>query len=632
MKRIGCRSALPALFLAVSALLCCAAFAQQPTAEDALRLMPRQPDVNCDQPTAEEIADCTLTATTDSSGYVVRNGNGVTLRMFLDTDGDRSVDQWRYYAGGLEIYRDIDSNQNKTVDQFRWFHSAGTRWGVDQNEDGQIDVWQMMSAEEATAEVVEALKTRDVNRFLAVALSATDLQSLGLGTELTETISEVVEGQTAAFQQLAASQSIVSATTEWVQFSGNRPGLVPATESDARDVQYYANAVAFIQTGDQHEQVVIGNIVKVGVKWLVIGAPVLGEDEVKSDLFGPGGPVDPVGPDYTEIPQEIIDELDRILTALDQSPDTATKARLHSDRAAALAQIIALPKETEQRDAYIQNLIESLSAAIQMGEYPTGSTKLDQIAASLSSEPALASYAKYRSLRAVYGLRLIGRVPEYVDENGQPDYEKILTAWLASLQQFIEENPTAIESAEAMLELGNNNEFSAQITEAIRWYEQIISTFPESLEAQKATGAITRLQSEGQVFAFSGQTADGQTIDLADHRGKVVLIQYWASWCDPCKTDILILKELFSRYGQSRFVVIGVNVDLKQSDMDAFLVTNHLPWTLIHEEGGLDSPPALALGVLNVPTMLLVDQQGRLVNRSIQTMDLEREISGLLTP
>ena len=62
----------------------------------------------------------------------------------------------------------------------------------------------------------------------------------------------------------------------------------------------------------------------------------------------------------------------------------------------------------------------------------------------------------------------------------------------------------------------------------------------------------------------------------------------------------------------------------------AYLAENPLPWPQIYEEGGLDSPPANALGILTVPTMILVDQQGRVVNRNIQTADIEGELKKLI--
>ncbi|MFM8325487.1 MAG: thioredoxin, partial [Pirellulaceae bacterium] len=80
-------------------------------------------------------------------GYLVLGPDRQVLRWFADTNGDRNVDLWSYFSGGIEIYRDIDSDFNGKVDQFRWLGTQGTRWGVDRNEDGALDQWKAISAE-----------------------------------------------------------------------------------------------------------------------------------------------------------------------------------------------------------------------------------------------------------------------------------------------------------------------------------------------------------------------------------------------------------------------------------------------------------------------------------------------------
>ena len=70
------------------------------------------------------------------------------LRRFVDTNDDNVVDQWSYYKDGLEVYRDIDSTFNGKADQYRWFNTGGSRWAIDANEDGVIDSWKSISAEE----------------------------------------------------------------------------------------------------------------------------------------------------------------------------------------------------------------------------------------------------------------------------------------------------------------------------------------------------------------------------------------------------------------------------------------------------------------------------------------------------
>jgi len=119
-------------------------------------------------------------------------------------------------------------------------------------------------------------------------------------------------------------------------------------------------------------------------------------------------------------------------------------------------------------------------------------------------------------------------------------------------------------------------------------------------------------------------------IDLAKYRGNVVLIQYWATWCEPCKADMAALKELFARYGRSGFSIVGVNLDSSVQELSAYLTENKLPWPQIFEEGGLDSRPANELGILTLPTMILVDKQGKVVNRNIHVVELDRELKKLI--
>jgi len=155
------------------------AFAAKPTAADALKLVPVQKDVEYDVPDAKEVAKSVVDVQSIGgfTGYVVKTDSGQVLRRFLDTNGDNKVDQWCYFKDGIEIYRDIDGNFNNKADQYRWMGTAGTRWGLDENEDGRIDSWKCISPEEVTAEVVAALRDRDATRFQRVLLSSDELKS-----------------------------------------------------------------------------------------------------------------------------------------------------------------------------------------------------------------------------------------------------------------------------------------------------------------------------------------------------------------------------------------------------------------------------------------------------------------------
>ena len=144
--------------LAVSGVAILATFAgaarrrRRPSVEQTLSLFkPTQKDVEYETPPPEDFKKCRISVERVGkiSGWVVFGPNGQVLRRFVDSDGDSTVDQWRYYNHGLEVYRDIDTNHNSKPDQCRWLNTGGSRRAVDSNEDGRIDSWKSLSPEEA---------------------------------------------------------------------------------------------------------------------------------------------------------------------------------------------------------------------------------------------------------------------------------------------------------------------------------------------------------------------------------------------------------------------------------------------------------------------------------------------------
>ena len=113
----------------------------------------------------------------EKGSYVVTNAAGQVLRRFTDSNGDSAPDMFRYYHMGLEVYREIDTNgdaktkKNMRADQYRWMNWGGTRWGLDENEDGRIDSWKILSAQEAARIAVEAMTNGDLARLNTVLLN-----------------------------------------------------------------------------------------------------------------------------------------------------------------------------------------------------------------------------------------------------------------------------------------------------------------------------------------------------------------------------------------------------------------------------------------------------------------------------
>jgi thiol-disulfide isomerase/thioredoxin len=605
------------------------AHAAKPTIQQALKLKPVQAGIEYDQPSGDDLEKCRVTAINDRglSGWAVAGSAGQVLRRFVDSNVDNRIDQWCYYLNGIEVYRDIDSDHNGKAEQYRWLGTAGSRWGLDKDEDGKIECWKVISPEEVTAEVVLALRSKDEGCFRRVLLTSVELDELKLGddqaTDLKKRITRAKEG----FREFAGSQQLVTAGSKWLQFGATRPGVIPAgTGGSKRDLILYDHAAAIVETKGRHGQVIVGTLVRVGAGWRVIDLP---QDEAATGLFFTavaGQATDQsdqaVGIDSQM--QDLLRELEKIDQQLEKATGTDGMAKLNAQRADVLHKLSQQATVPTDRQNWIRQFADTVSAAVQTGEYPEGTARLAQMSKQLTREkavPEVRAYVQFRHMTAEYGQQI---------QKPNADFAKIQEKWLDKLASFVKEYPQASDAAEAMLQLGIAEEFAGHEPKAARWYQKIVRDFPDSRFAAKATGARRRLEAVGKRLSLQGKGLDGRNVDLVAYQGSVVLLHYWATWCNPCKEDMQKIRALQDKFAQQKFVPIGVNVDHSQAAAASFTKTQRISWPQMHESGGLDSRLANELGVLTLPTMLLIDRQGKVVRRNIHVAELAEEIKKLL--
>ncbi len=122
--------------------------------------------------------------------------------------------------------------------------------------------------------------------------------------------------------------------------------------------------------------------------------------------------------------------------------------------------------------------------------------------------------------------------------------------------------------------------------------------------------------------AFSLPAADGRTVSLAGLRGHYVYVDFWASWCGPCKQSFPWMKDLQAKLGGPRFEIVAINVDEQRSDASRFLGDAPPGFTVLFDAKG--ATPA-AYGVQGMPTSFLVDPDGKVVLVHQSFKDSERE-------
>ena len=151
---------------------------------------------------------------------------------------------------------------------------------------------------------------------------------------------------------------------------------------------------------------------------------------------------------------------------------------------------------------------------------------------------------------------------------------------------------------------------------------------------------LKRLDSVGTPApAIQGTDIDGKPFSLADLKGKVVLVVFWASWCLPCSTEIESLKQVAESHRGQGLQIVGINLDALQDDgqkletvmpnIRHFLLDHNVGWpTLINALGDRDY--AKAYGVTEVPANVLIARDGTIAHIDLVLKNLESAIAGAL--
>ena len=601
-------------------------FAAQPSVEYALGLKPKQ-SVDYDIPDEQEAKAATLSMekANGMTSWVVRSAQGILLRRFADTNGNRVVDQWSYCKDGLEVYRDIDTDHNTNPDQCRWLGVAGSRWGIDANEDGSIDAWKVLSPEEATAEIIRALANREPAIFDRLLPSEVELDEIGFPEELLAQVRIQVTDARKRFKSLSREQKEVTPQTQWTAMLAGLPGIIPKSQDGATaDITAYDNVVALTEAASgSNGQVFIGSLVRFASVWRPLDLPQLSSGsgtvteslsifspKIDSAAFQAGG--------ASETLQPFLEQL-RVIEQEMQKGERADIAKLIAKQVTILKEV-AQRAEGDEKEFWLRQLAETLAAAAQEGTMPNALGQLEELSEKLPADDSLKSFLAFRLASARYATSM---------QEPDADIEKVQVVWLEELGAFVESYPDAQDAAEAMLQISIADEFSGKEEAAIQRYQQIAENFPSSASARKASGALRRLQAVGQPLNLSGTTIDGQKITLQQFKGKPVLVHYWATWCEPCKVDIARIRELQEKY-QRDIVVVGIALDEDKAALQQFLLNRPLNWPQLYEPGGLDGRLAEELGVLTLPTMLLIDKEGVVLERNILVTDLENKLKSVL--
>jgi thiol-disulfide isomerase/thioredoxin len=297
-------------------------------------------------------------------------------------------------------------------------------------------------------------------------------------------------------------------------------------------------------------------------------------------------------------------------------------------------QLFAVPEgnDVAKLSRFLQRLAEftpssNSDVAIYRRKAPLAMRKAAEKIISLEKDTKSAAY------RMAKRLLLTEQARKLDEDSSDADRKKML----GEIAAFLAGGELTKDDARLAINFAVDLEYAPARELALEAYTKFGEFFAKSKDEEVATkgkmllGAAKRLNLVGQPFELKGTTLEGEPFDLASLRGKVVLVDFWATWCGPCLAEYPNIKHNFLAYHDRGFEVVGVSIDDDRPALEEYVAKTKIPWPTLHDKENMGQHPAtIEYGIFGIPNVILVGKDGKVVSTRARGDELGRALKDLL--
>ena len=214
-------------------------------------------------------------------------------------------------------------------------------------------------------------------------------------------------------------------------------------------------------------------------------------------------------------------------------------------------------------------------------------------------------------------------------EEGKNDNNKGMDFFRQNVSQLIKQHPDSYVSLD-MLEIFAGVIQPATFEPMYTGLSKRMRNTPKAISWKKRLDEAKKFDVGQPSVDFTANDQGGKPVSLSSYKGRYVLVDFWASWCGPCRASFPELINTYNQFKGKNFAILGVSLDDNKELWLKAIETDSLPWDQVSELKGASSDVAQLYNVTQIPQNLLIDPNGIIVGRNLTGKSLDEKLAKLL--